>query len=58
MSKGGDSMHMNWIESIIYGLISGAAEFLPISSKAHQDLSMLLFGISQTDPVRDFVVHF
>ena len=50
-------MHMNWIESLIYGFVSGLSEFLPISSKAHQDLFMLLFGVSQNDPVRDFFVH-
>lgn len=50
-------MNMSWLESIIYGLISGMSEFLPISSKAHQELAMLLFGVSQNDPVRDFVVH-
>ncbi len=50
-------MNMSWLESIIYGMISGISEFLPISSKAHQELAMLLFGVSQHDPVRDFVVH-
>ena len=50
-------MHMNWIESLIYGFISGLSEFLPFSSKAHQELAMLLFGTSQNDPVRDFLIH-
>lgn len=50
-------MNMSWLESIVYGLISGVSEFLPISSKAHQELAMLIFGVSQNDPVRDFVVH-
>ncbi|MBR3978896.1 MAG: undecaprenyl-diphosphate phosphatase [Oscillospiraceae bacterium] len=50
-------MNMSWLESIVYGLISGISEFLPISSKAHQELAMLLFGVSQYDPVRNFVVH-
>ncbi|MBO5837470.1 MAG: undecaprenyl-diphosphate phosphatase [Oscillospiraceae bacterium] len=48
---------MNWLESIIYGLVSGLAEFLPISSRAHQDLLLLLFGASEHDPFRDFLVH-
>lgn len=50
-------MNMNWFSSLIYGFISGISEFLPISSKAHQELSSFLFGVSQNDPVRDFVVH-
>lgn len=48
---------MNWLESIIYGLVSGVAEFLPISSRAHQDLLLMLFGESGHDPFRDFLVH-
>lgn len=50
-------MNMNWFESIVYGFVSGISEFLPISSKAHQELCMFMFGVSKTDPVRDFVVH-
>lgn len=50
-------MNMNWLESMIYGLISGVSEFLPISSPAHQQLMMHLFGIDARDPVRDLFVH-
>ncbi len=50
-------MNMNWFESLIYGLISGLAEFLPISSQAHQSLLMQLFGVEVRDPVRDLFVH-
>lgn len=50
-------MNMNWFASLFYGLISGISEFLPVSSKAHQNLFMLLFGAEQADPVRDFLVH-
>lgn len=50
-------MNMNWLSSLFYGLISGFSEFLPISSKAHQSLFMLLAGAEQADPVRDLLVH-
>lgn len=50
-------MDLNWFESIIYGLISGFAEFLPISSHGHQQLMLHLFGAQQRDPVRDLLVH-
>ncbi len=50
-------MNMNWLASLLYGLISGFSEFLPISSKAHQNLFMLLAGAEQADPVRDLLVH-
>lgn len=50
-------MNMNWLESLIYGLLSGISEFLPISSAAHQQILLHLFGIEARDPVRDFFVH-
>ena len=48
---------MNWLESLIYGLVSGFTEFLPISSQAHQQILMSLFGVENRDPVRDLLVH-
>ena len=48
---------MSWLESLIYGLVSGFSEFLPISSRAHQDLMLLLFGVEGHDPIRDMLVH-
>lgn len=48
---------MNWLRSIIYGLVSGVAEFLPISSAAHMALIRQIFGAEGTDPVRDLLVH-
>lgn len=50
-------MNMSWLESIIYGLVSGFSEFLPISSHAHQTILMQLFGSHARDPVRDLLVH-
>lgn len=50
-------MNMSWFEGLIYGLISGISEFLPISSHAHQRILMLLFGVESRDPVRDLLVH-
>ena len=48
---------MNWLESLIYGLVSGIAEFLPISSQAHQKLLLHFFGEAHPDPVRNLLVH-
>lgn len=39
-------MELNWFESLIYGLVSGVTEFLPVSSSAHQALMMKMFGTS------------
>lgn len=48
---------MNWLESIIYGLVSGITAFLPISTSAHQLILMKLFGENASDPLLDFFIH-
>lgn len=48
---------MSLLESIIYGLVSGLSEFLPVSSQGHQAIMMRLFGQDHRDPVRDILVH-
>ena len=50
-------MNMNWLESLIFGLVSGISEFLPVSSNAHQRLLLHLFGMQENDPVRSLVIH-
>ena len=49
---------MNWIESLLYGLISGFTEFLPVSSAAHQILMEKLFGTEGNSSLRSLLVHF
>ena len=39
-------MVLNWFESFLYGLFSGLADILPVSSQAHQILMLKFFGIS------------
>lgn len=48
---------MSIFESILYGLISGFTEFLPVSSQGHQALMFSLFGLSAREPLRDLFVH-
>ena len=48
---------MSILESIIYGFISGFSEFSPVSSQAHQNLMMHLFGISGSVPLFNILVH-
>jgi len=47
---------MNWFQGILYGIVSGLTEFLPISSSAHQFLMLKLFGIQHTDAVFEFLI--
>ena len=48
---------MGFIESIIYGVISGLTEIFPVSSQANQFVMRHLFGVSQKEPIRDLLVH-
>jgi len=50
-------MEFNWLESILYALISGMTEFLPVSSAAHQSILRTLFGNSGNTIVLDFLIH-
>ena len=40
-------MDWNWLHSLVYGLISGFSEFLPISPDAHQRFFAELTGVGQ-----------
>ena len=53
----GDGKAMRFLESLIYGFLSGLAEFLPVSAQAHEALVMQLFGRTQREPLRDLFVH-
>lgn len=48
---------MSWLQGVLYGLVSGLTEFLPVSSQAHQRIMMYLFGTEGNDPILSFVIH-
>lgn len=50
-------MDLNWMESIIYGFLSGLMDILPVSSQAHRLLLMKFYGISQGMDVMRLAVH-
>lgn len=47
---------MNWLQSLLYGLVSGFAEFLPISAEAHRSLLYLMMGM-ESSPFLELIVH-
>ena len=47
---------MNWLQSLLYGFLAGATEFLPVSSEAHRGLLSLLYGV-EVNPFVDLLVH-
>lgn len=50
-------MAWSWLESIIYGLISGFSEFLPISSDIHRVLFRKLTGLPTDQGAMRLAVH-
>ena len=48
---------MSILKSILYGLVSGLTEFLPVSSRAHQGILRYLFGAGAKAPLQEFLVH-
>ena len=50
---------MNWIESIILGIIQGLTEFLPVSSSGHLELAKTILGnIDNQGMLMTVVLHF
>ena len=50
-------MEISWIQSIIYGFISGLTEFVPVSSQAHQMIMRSLFGMYEINYTLNLFVH-
>ena len=48
---------MSVFESMLYGIVSGFAEFLPVSAQGHQAVMMRLFGLGTREPLRDLLIH-
>lgn len=48
---------MNWLQTFLYGLISGLSEIVPVSASAHQSLLCKLFGQDKADSFLNALVH-
>ena len=48
---------MTWLSSILYGLVAGLAEVLPVSSTAHQILMSSLLGEGKTHILLPLMLH-
>ena len=50
-------MELNWLQSLIFGLVSGLTDLLPLSSQAHQTILLTFFGQTGNIPVTRLVIH-
>ena len=50
-------MDIKWLESLLLGLISGATEFMPVSSSSHEALLLRMFGVAQLHPLMSLAIH-
>ena len=57
IKMGGIGVELNLLEALIYGLVSGITEFLPVSAQAHQVILLNLFGCTETNGLLNLFVH-
>lgn len=50
-------MDLNWLQSIIYGLVSGLMEILPVSAQAHRVLILKFFGVTGKSDLFALMIH-
>ena len=50
-------MELNWLQSILFGLVSGAADIFPVSAQAHRLLLLKFFGVNQLPNLLALLLH-
>lgn len=50
-------MELNWLESIVLGLISGLADVLPVSAQAHKTILLKIFGVDREPGLLRMMIH-
>lgn len=50
-------MDLNWMQSILYGLLSGLMDILPVSAQAHKVLLLKFFGIRSNSDLLALLIH-
>jgi len=50
-------LNLTWLESIIYGIVSGITDIIPVSSQGHRLLLLKLFGETKDLDLMRFFVH-
>lgn len=50
-------MDLNWMQSIVYGFVSGLMDILPVSAQAHRVLLLKLFGVTGKSDLFYLFIH-
>lgn len=50
-------MDLNWVQSIVYGIVSGLTDILPVSASAHKVLLLKFFGVKGDMEGMDLLIH-
>lgn len=50
-------MELNWLQSILFGLVSGAADIIPVSGQAHRLLLLKFYGVNQMPNLLALLLH-
>lgn len=50
-------MDLNWLQSVLYGLLSGLMDILPVSAQAHKVLLLKFFGIKGNGDLLNLLIH-
>ena len=50
-------MELSWLESCIYGLLSGLLDIFPVSAQAHSILILKFFGVKASSDFLNLLIH-
>ena len=50
-------MELNWLQSMLFGLISGLTDIFPVSAQAHRTLLLKFFGVRETPDLLALLLH-
>lgn len=50
-------MDLSWLQSIVYGFLSGLMDILPVSAKAHKILMLKFIGIQESSDFFELLIH-
>ena len=50
-------MDLNWLQSLLFGLISGLTDILPVSAQAHRMLLLKFFGVNAAGNGLTMLLH-